>query len=121
MSAPQTFPTMAAPGAFLTEAAPDHAIPEDPMSPIASMRLVGEELAIEGIPGRNLAIFVTTWMEPEAGRVIDDNLHRTRREITIPVVVAQPASHLGGHDGMWGLGRRSDYPFRQPGGETRSS
>src|SRR4051812_43138928 len=40
------------------------------------MRLVGQELAVEGIPERNLATFVTTWMEPEARRVIDDNLHR---------------------------------------------
>jgi glutamate decarboxylase len=70
------FPQMAAPGAFLTEAAPDHAIPDDPMTPIAAMRLVGEELAVEGIPERNLATFVTTWMEPEARRVIDENLHR---------------------------------------------
>jgi glutamate decarboxylase len=67
---------MAAPGAFLTEGAPDHAIPQEPMTAIAAMRLVGEELAVEGIPERNLATFVTTWMEPEARRVIDDNLHR---------------------------------------------
>ena len=63
-------------GAWITEGAPDDAIPEDPMTPIAAMRLVGEELAVEGIPERNLATFVTTWMEPEARRVIDDNLHR---------------------------------------------
>ena len=66
----------AAPGAWMTEGAPDHAIPEDPMTAIAAMRLVEQELAVEGIPERNLATFVTTWMEPEARRVIDDNLHR---------------------------------------------
>ena len=66
----------APPGAFLTKAAPDHAIPDDPMPPVAAMRLVGQELAVEGIPERNLATFVTTWMEPEARQVIDDNLHR---------------------------------------------
>src|SRR5215218_9497109 len=63
-------------GEWITEGAPDHAIPEDPMTAIAAMRLVGEELAVEGIPERNLATFVTTWMETEARRVIDDNLHR---------------------------------------------
>src|SRR6266496_3293223 len=67
---------MAAAGAFLTEAAPDRAIPEHPMTAIAAMRLVGEELAVEGIPERNLATFVTTWMEPEARYVIEQNLHR---------------------------------------------
>jgi glutamate decarboxylase len=66
----------AAAGAFLTEGAPDDAIPENPMTAIAAERLVGEELAVEGIPERNLATFVTTWMEPEARQVIDDNLHR---------------------------------------------
>jgi glutamate decarboxylase len=63
-------------GAWLTEVAPDHAIPEDPMTAIAAMRLVQEELAVEGIPERNLATFVTTWMEPEARFVIEQNLHR---------------------------------------------
>ena len=47
------------------------------------MRLVAEDLALEGDPGRNLATFVTTWMEPEAQRIIADEpapqLHRPRR------------------------------------------
>ena len=63
-------------GAWMTEKAPDGAIPEDGMAPIAAERLVEEELAVEGIPERNLATFVTTAMEPEARRVIDRNLHR---------------------------------------------
>ena len=63
-------------GAWITEGAPDNAIPEDPMTAIAAMRLVEEELAVEGIPERNLATFVTTWMEPEARLVIEQNLHR---------------------------------------------
>src|SRR5947208_16590142 len=67
---------IAAVGAWLTEGAPDHAIPEDPMTAIAAMRLVDQELAVEGIPERNLATFVTTWMEPEARLVIEQNLHR---------------------------------------------
>ena len=40
------------------------------------MRLVAEELILEGDPQRNLATFVTTWMEPEAQRIIAENLHR---------------------------------------------
>ncbi len=68
-------PTEAA-GAWVTETAPDQAIPENAMLPIAAMRLVEQELAVEGIPERNLATFVTTWMEPEAREVIDGNLHR---------------------------------------------
>jgi glutamate decarboxylase len=41
-----------------------------------AMRLVTEELTLEGDPQRNLATFVTTWMEPEAQRIIAANLHR---------------------------------------------
>jgi glutamate decarboxylase len=63
-------------GAWITEGAPDRVIPEEPMAAIAAMRLVDEELAVEGIPERNLATFVTTWMEPEARLVIEQNLHR---------------------------------------------
>jgi glutamate decarboxylase len=69
-------PVAEAAGAWLTEGAPDNAIPESPMEAVAAMRLVNQELAVEGIPERNLATFVTTWMEPEARVVIDENLHR---------------------------------------------
>jgi glutamate decarboxylase len=63
-------------GEWITRGAPDSAIPDEPMTAVAAMRLVEEELAVEGIPERNLATFVTTWMEPEARVVIDSNLHR---------------------------------------------
>lgn len=62
------------PGTFLTESAPDRTIPEDPLTECSAMRLVEEELAVEGIPGRNLAAFVTTWTEPEARHVIEGSL-----------------------------------------------
>jgi glutamate decarboxylase len=63
-------------GDWITRGAPDNAIPDEPMPAIGAMRLIEEQLAVEGIPERNLATFVTTWMEPEARKVIDDNLHR---------------------------------------------
>jgi glutamate decarboxylase len=61
---------------FLLHAAPDNELPEHGMPSVDAMRLVGEELVLDGIPMRNLATFVTTWMEPEAKRVIVENLHR---------------------------------------------
>ncbi|MGV1049302.1 MAG: glutamate decarboxylase [Solirubrobacterales bacterium] len=61
---------------FLTEAAPDNEFPAGGMSALDGMRLVAEELALEGDPQRNLATFVTTWMEPEAQRIIAENLYR---------------------------------------------
>jgi glutamate decarboxylase len=61
---------------FITEEAPANAFPEVGMAAQEAMRLVAEELMLEGEPQRNLATFVTTWMEPEAQRVIAANLHR---------------------------------------------
>jgi glutamate decarboxylase len=61
---------------FLLEAAPDARLPETGMSALDAYRLIEEELVLDGIPMRNLATFVSTWMEPEAQRLIAENLHR---------------------------------------------
>src|SRR3954447_16640592 len=61
---------------FLTEEVPATTFPDSGMSPLDAMRLVAEDLELEGDPARNLATFVTTWMEPEAQRLIAENLHR---------------------------------------------
>src|SRR4051794_28526124 len=61
---------------FLLEPAPDNRLPKHGMRAVDAMRLLGEDLVLDGIPMRNLATFVTTWMEPEAQRVIAENLHR---------------------------------------------
>ncbi|HXR60056.1 MAG TPA: glutamate decarboxylase [Solirubrobacterales bacterium] len=61
---------------FLTEDAPDGPFPASGMPALDAMRLVDEELVLEGDPWRNLATFVTTWMEPEAQRIVAENLHR---------------------------------------------
>jgi glutamate decarboxylase len=62
--------------AFLLTEAPDHQLPATGMPAEDAMHLLDEELVLDGIPMRNLATFVTTWMEPEAQRVIAENLHR---------------------------------------------
>jgi glutamate decarboxylase len=61
---------------FLLEPPPDNQLSQHGMRAVDAMRLIGEELVLDGIPQRNLATFVTTWMEPEAQRVIAENLHR---------------------------------------------
>src|SRR4051812_12319174 len=62
--------------AFLLDDAPDGRLPATGMPAPDALRLLGEELVMDGIPARNLATFVTTWMEPEAQRIIAENLHR---------------------------------------------
>ena len=61
---------------FVTEEVPSRLFPASGMSATDAMRLIGLDLALEGDPMRNLATFVTTWMEPEAQRIIATNLHR---------------------------------------------
>src|SRR6476619_7188778 len=61
---------------FATKEVPSREFPETGMTPLDAMRLVAEDLVLEGDPARNLATFVTTWMEPEAQRLIAENLHR---------------------------------------------
>jgi glutamate decarboxylase len=61
---------------FLTKVAPAESFPEKGMEAIEAMRLIGEEMVLDGDPPHNLATFVATWMEPEAQRIIAENLHR---------------------------------------------
>ncbi|MGV1008313.1 MAG: glutamate decarboxylase [Dermatophilaceae bacterium] len=61
---------------FVTQEVPTRAFPSEGMTADDAMRLVAEDLALEGDPARNLATFVTTWMEPQAQRIIAANLHR---------------------------------------------
>src|SRR3954462_6605749 len=63
-------------GRFLVEDAPSDEMPEEAMPAVDAMRLIEEDLVLDGIPERNLATFVTTWMGPEAQQIISENLHR---------------------------------------------
>ncbi|MGW4239585.1 glutamate decarboxylase [Streptomyces sp. NPDC004749] len=51
----------------MTLAPPMHRLPDGPMPPATAYQLVHDELMLDGNARLNLATFVTTWMEPEAG------------------------------------------------------
>ncbi|MET9539141.1 glutamate decarboxylase [Streptomyces sp. NPDC006553] len=51
----------------MTEAPPHHQLPEGPLPPSSAYQLVHDELMLDGNSRLNLATFVTTWMEPQAG------------------------------------------------------
>ena len=55
---------------FVTQEVPSREFPDNGMPAQDAMRLVAEDLALEGDPARNLATFVTTWMEPQAQQII---------------------------------------------------
>lgn len=59
---------------YLIEPAPDHKLPESGMSAEEAKGLIEEEIVLDGLPQRNLATFVTTWMEPEAEELIGQTL-----------------------------------------------
>jgi hypothetical protein len=59
---------------FATQEVPSREFPETGMTALDAMRLVSEDLVLEGDPARNLATS-STWMEPEAQRIIAEN-HR---------------------------------------------
>jgi glutamate decarboxylase len=61
---------------FVTQEVPSREFPESGIPAQDALRLVAEDLALEGDPARNLATFVTTWMEPQARQIIAANLHR---------------------------------------------
>ncbi len=60
---------------YLLEPAPDNELPKIGMDAAEAAGLIEKEMVLDGIPMRNLATFVTTWMEPEAVQVITENLH----------------------------------------------
>ncbi|MFJ4829235.1 glutamate decarboxylase [Streptomyces sp. NPDC088747] len=51
----------------MTEAPPMHRLPDGPLPPTTAYQLVHDELMLDGNSRLNLATFVTTWMEPQAG------------------------------------------------------
>lgn len=61
---------------FFTKPAPDVKLPDDGVNARSAMRVLQSEMMIDGDPDKNLATFVTTFMEEEARSVITDNLHR---------------------------------------------
>jgi glutamate decarboxylase len=61
---------------FRAEKLPTDRLPEGGMFAEDARQLITAELFLDSEPQRNLATFVTTWMEPDAQRLIAENLHR---------------------------------------------
>lgn len=61
---------------FFVEGVPTDRFPDDGMSSIDAYNLIKQEMELDGDPARNLATFVTTWMELPAKQTVAENLHR---------------------------------------------
>lgn len=61
---------------FSQEEVPKYRFPENTMDSRTVYQLIHDELNLDGNPDLNLATFVTTWMDPEADKLIIENLHK---------------------------------------------
>ncbi len=61
---------------YFTNPVPRYQIPEEGMDADVVYQLIHDELNIDGNPALNLASFVTTWMEPQAERLILETLNK---------------------------------------------
>jgi glutamate decarboxylase len=59
-------------GRYVPHPIPRHKIPAHSMPPDAALQVVRDELMLDGNARLNLATFVTTWMEPQAGQLLAD-------------------------------------------------
>ena len=61
---------------YFREGVPKYELPDKSMPANAAYQLIHDELNMDCNPSLNLASFVTTWMEPEAEKLISENLHK---------------------------------------------
>jgi len=60
----------------MDEAVPKYEIPEKGMLPEITYNIIHDELALDGNSRLNLATFVTTWMEPEARKLMTETFDK---------------------------------------------
>lgn len=61
---------------YFHESPPKFEMPQKSMPSNAAYQLVHDELKMDGTQSLNLASFVTTWMEPEANKLIAENINK---------------------------------------------
>src|SRR6185503_9082647 len=57
---------------FASDPVPRFRLPEGELPARAAYQLIHDELSLDATPLLNLASFVTTWMEPEADRLVTE-------------------------------------------------
>ena len=63
-------------GRLSTDPIPSLRLPVDAMEPAAAYRFIHDELMLDGSSRLNLATFVTTWMDPEAERLMTETFDK---------------------------------------------
>jgi glutamate decarboxylase len=110
---------------YFEESVPRYEMPERGMPANAAYQLVHDELNLDGNPALNLSSFVTTWMEPEADKLVVENLGKNfidhfqypQAEAITATVGSSEAIMLGllAHKWTWKERRRAEgKPFDKP-------
>ncbi len=63
-------------GRLSTDPIPSLRLPVEPMEPAAAYRFIHDELMLDGSSRLNLATFVTTWMDPEAEKLMAETFDK---------------------------------------------
>ncbi|WP_220019736.1 glutamate decarboxylase [Mycobacterium tuberculosis] len=63
-------------GRMFTAPVPALRMPDESMDPDAAYRFIHDELMLDGSSRLNLATFVTTWMDPEAGKLMAETFDK---------------------------------------------
>lgn len=63
-------------GRLSTDPVPSLRLPDESMEPAAAYRFIHDELMLDGSSRLNLATFVTTWMDPEAERLMAETFDK---------------------------------------------
>jgi glutamate decarboxylase len=63
-------------GRLSTDPIPSLRLPNDAMEPAAAYRFIHDELMLDGSSRLNLATFVTTWMDPEAEKLMTETFDK---------------------------------------------
>lgn len=63
-------------GRMFTAPVPALRLPDEPMDPEAAYRFIHDELMLDGSSRLNLATFVTTWMDPEAEKLMAETFDK---------------------------------------------
>jgi len=59
---------------YFNQSVPKYEMPDEGMPARAAYQIIHDELNLDGNPALNLASFVTTWMEPEADKLIMESI-----------------------------------------------
>jgi glutamate decarboxylase len=99
-------------GRLFTAPVPALRLPEGSMDPEAAYRFIHDELMLDGSSRLNLATFVTTWMDPEAGRLMaetfDKNMIDKDEYPATAAIEQRSAPRAGGTARLRGI-RQGDF------------